>query len=254
VRRYSSDDPVPAADPMLAIPAYWVRSPQMLSNQPGMHRFLWDMRYTPLREERPEYPSQAIYQDTPVAPTSPWVLPGNYTVRLTASGRSYTEPLLVKMDPRVHTSQADLLRQFTVSRQLYEDQVVATKVLEQLRALREKLRQMRERAGTAADAIAAFDQKLLALEGAGGGGRGGGGRGAAVGPDTINSVNASLGVLMRLIQSADVAPTTQAVAAAAERRKSMAGLMQRWSAIKAQDLTQLNTQLKQAGVSEVTVE
>jgi hypothetical protein len=44
------------------------------------------------------------------------------------------------------------------------------------------------------------------------------------------------------------------VAAAAERRKSMAGLMQRWSAIKAQDLTQLNTQLKQAGVSEVTVE
>ncbi len=123
VRRYSSDDPAPKADPALAIPAYWVRPAQILSNQPGMHRFLWDMHYAPLPEARPEYPMQAIYHDTPLAPSSPWAMPGNYTVKLTANGRSYTEPLAIKMDPRVHTSTADLLQQFTISKQLYDDTI-----------------------------------------------------------------------------------------------------------------------------------
>jgi hypothetical protein len=213
------------------------------------------MHYAPLPEERPEYPMQAIYHDTPLAPSSPWAMPGSYTVKLTVNGHSYTEPLAVKMDPRVHTSQADLLQQLTVSKQLYDDMVTGSKVLEQMRALREKLRQLRERAGqgTTADAIAAFDQKVVALEGTGGGGRVGGGRGAASGPDTITSVNGSLGVLMRLIQGADVAPTTQAVAAAADRRKAMASLLQRWAAMKSQDLANLNIQLKHAGLAEVTV-
>src|SRR5437016_4717538 len=43
VHRYSSADPVPAADPMLAIPTYWLRAPQVLSAAAGVHRFLWDM-------------------------------------------------------------------------------------------------------------------------------------------------------------------------------------------------------------------
>jgi hypothetical protein len=108
--------------------------------------------------------------------------------------------------------------------------------------------------GAAADSMSAFEQKLIALEGAGGGGRGGGGRGAAPGLDTINSVNGSLGLLMRLIQGADVAPTTSAVAAAADRTKAMASLLQRWSAMKTQELANLNMQLKQAGLSEVKLE
>jgi len=29
------------------------------------------------------------------------VLPGNYSVRLTVQGKSYTQPLVVKMDPRL---------------------------------------------------------------------------------------------------------------------------------------------------------
>jgi hypothetical protein len=254
VRRYSSDDPAPRADPALAIPSYWVRPAQTLSNHAGMHRFLWDMHYAPLPEERPEYPMQAIAHDTPVAASSPWAMTGTYTVKLTVNGQSYAEPLAVKMDPRVHTSSADLLLQFSVSKQLYDDQGAAAKALEQIRALREKLRALRERAapGAASDAVTEFDQKLAALQGTGGGGRGG--RGAASGPDTITSVNGSLSLLMRMIQGADAAPTSQAMAAAADRRKAMAGLLQRWTAMKAEGLATLNRQLKLGGLSEITIE
>ena len=45
MRRYSSADPVPAPDPELSIPSYWLRPPQNLSNQPGFHRFIWDLHY-----------------------------------------------------------------------------------------------------------------------------------------------------------------------------------------------------------------
>src|SRR5437868_3722026 len=48
VRRYSSADPMPTPDPMLSIPPYWVRPPQRLASEPGMHRFLWDVRYAPV--------------------------------------------------------------------------------------------------------------------------------------------------------------------------------------------------------------
>ncbi|HLJ47208.1 MAG TPA: hypothetical protein VKU01_14425 [Bryobacteraceae bacterium] len=251
VRRYSSDDPVQPIDPMLAIPKYWVRPPRSLPGTSGAHRFLWDMHYSPLPDARPNYPMQAVFEDTPPAPSSPWVMPGRYTVKLTANGQSYNQPLTVKMDPRVHASTPALTQQFTLSKQCYDDMVATEKTLAEIRSLRDKLRDLKGRAGqgTVADAIATFDQKLAAIEGGGGFGRGGGGgRGAAPGPDTLTSVSGGLGLLMRSMEGADVAPTTQSVAAVTERRAALAKLMQRWQGIKGADLSALNTQLKSANL------
>src|SRR5262249_32842101 len=50
VRRYASSDPAERADPATApVPVYWYRPPQPLPTTPGMHRFLWDLHYQPLR-------------------------------------------------------------------------------------------------------------------------------------------------------------------------------------------------------------
>lgn len=257
VRRYSSEDPVEPVDPMLAVPKYWVRPPQAFPNQPGMHRVLWDLHYTSLAEGgRQNLPIAAIAHDTVPPPNSPWVMPGRYTVKLTANGESYTQPLLVKMDPRVKTLPAALNQQFTLSRQCYDDLLAATKALQELRAVQQQLRGVKERAnGAAADSVATLEKKLTEIGGAGGGGRGGfgGGRGAPAGPETIATVNASLTTLMRMIEAADVAPTTQATAGAAEKRASLRKLMQRWNSVKTTDLPALNAQLKQASLPEVTV-
>ncbi len=114
VRRYSSTDEVKPVDPMLAIPKYWVRPPITLSAESGMHRFLWDMRLPPLPglggEE--EYPMTAIYHDTPRTPSSPWVMPGAYTVKLTVDSKTYSQPLKLVMDPRVKTTEQGLEEQY----------------------------------------------------------------------------------------------------------------------------------------------
>src|SRR5260370_37133223 len=105
---------------MLAIPSYWVRPPQKLSSEPGMHRFLWDLHYPPVPGVRPDYPIAAVYRNTAPAPTSPWAMPGKYAVTLTVNRKTYSQTLIVKMDPRVQASTADLAEQLKSSKKLYD--------------------------------------------------------------------------------------------------------------------------------------
>src|SRR5262245_26372986 len=143
VRHYSSADPVPTPDPQLAIPPYWVRPPQKLSNEPGMHRFLWDMHYQPVPGVAPNYPISATYMDTAPSATSPWAMPGKYTVVLTVNGRSYSQSMMLRMDPRVTTSPKDLGEQFKLSKQLYDEWLTLAVLAESARPLRGQLTELR---------------------------------------------------------------------------------------------------------------
>ncbi len=220
IRRYSSDDAAEPVDPMLAIPKYWVRPGRALSGAPGMHRWLWDLHYPPAPGSREEYPMQAVYQDTPPADSSPWVMPGRYTVKLTAAGQSYSQPLTVRMDPRVHTPTPALLLQFTLSKQVYDDVLASSAAMEQIRAFRKT------------GVSAALDREAATIEGER---AGRGSRGGPIGPDTLTSVNGSLRQLLTRLQEADVAPTAAEVVAVADQRTAFAKLMRRWNALNARN-------------------
>jgi photosystem II stability/assembly factor-like uncharacterized protein len=251
VRKYSSDDPVEPMDPMLAIPKYWPRAPQKLSTSAGMHRFLWDMHYPPVPGIPPQYPISAVAHNTAPAPTSPWVMPGNYHVRLTANGKSQAQPLFVRPDPRKTVLRAHLDQQFTLSKQLYDDAMTVTGAIEQARAWRQQLGRTSQ--GAVADAIKAFQQKLDAVVGREAGRRGGGPppQGQQPPAESLNVVRAGLIALMDQLQQADVAPTQPQVAAVGERRNAVGPAMSRWSEIQKSDLPALNQQLKAAGLPEM---
>jgi photosystem II stability/assembly factor-like uncharacterized protein len=102
VRRFSGQDKAEPADPAINVPDYWIRPFQPLSTAAGMHRFVWDLHAAPAgggRRRGGEYPISAIYQDTPGA-QGEWMPAGNYTVKLTVDGHTYTQVLTVKPDPR----------------------------------------------------------------------------------------------------------------------------------------------------------
>ncbi len=102
VRRFSSEEKPQPSDAAINVPAYWIRAFQPLSTAPGMHRFIWDLHAAPVgagRRRGGEYPISAIYQDTPGA-QGEWMPPAEYTVKLTVDGRTYTQMLTVKPDPR----------------------------------------------------------------------------------------------------------------------------------------------------------
>ena len=251
VRKYSSSDAVEPIDPMLAIPKYWPRPAQVMKTDAGMHRFLWDMHYAPIPGIPPSYPIAAVAHNTAPAHTSPWVLPGQYTVKLTANGKTYSQPLTVKMDPRVKSGDTVLRQQFDLSKQLYEDAMSLTGPIEQAKGWRQQLGRAGQ--GAAADAVKAFQQKLDSVIGRefGRGGGGGGFPGQQQGPESLNAVRAGLIALMGQLQQADVAPTQPQIAAIAERRKAVAPALERWQELLKTDLPALNQQLKSAGAPEL---
>jgi photosystem II stability/assembly factor-like uncharacterized protein len=120
IRHYSSSDPAPPPQDTGQVPWYWIRPLRALPTTAGHHRVTWDLRYPPLAQARPSYPIAAIPFDTPPSPTSPYAMPGTYTVRLTVDGKTSTQPLVVEMDPRVKASREDLAQQFALSMKVYE--------------------------------------------------------------------------------------------------------------------------------------
>ena len=250
VRKYSSADKPDPVDPMLAIPTYWVRPPQTLSATAGMHRFLWDMHYPNVPGVEAEYPIAAIPHNTAPQPSGPWALPGQYTVVLTANGKSYSQPLTIKMDPRVKTPLADLQQQFKLSNDLYTQLLTLSPAAEDAGTLRKQLKDLQPKAtGEALSAIKALDQKLQGL--AGGATRR---PGAGTEPPTLGGLKTKFLTLFGVFQEADVAPSSQAAAAVADLQKQLPPLMDRWKTLKAQDIPALNQQLKGANLPQLKLE
>jgi hypothetical protein len=250
VRRYSSADPEEKADPMLAIPTYWVRPQQKLSAAAGMHRFLWDMHYPSVPGIKPEYPIAAVPHKTAPQATSPWVMPGQYTVVLTANGKSYSEPLTVQMDPRVKTPAAGLAQQFKLSQQLYNHILIVAPAVNQLAAVRKQLADLQKQAkGDVLVAVNTLDQKLQTLAGAQA-------RRPSPGnePPSLGGMRTRLLTLFGVLQEADETPTAQATSAAAELEQALPPVMQQWQTVKSQDITALNAQLKSAGLPEIKLD
>jgi hypothetical protein len=232
VRRYSSGGPTPPVDPDIDIPTFWLRPPHPLSNAAGMHRFLWDMHYTPLNTGAPtEYPMQALFQNTVPSDMSIWAKPGQYTVKLTVDGKNYTQPMLVKMDPRVKTPPAGLDQQFRLSRQLYDDLVAAGRAPVEVRAVREQLARLGAQAkGPLANAVIQWNKQT----------------------DPFQDAITNLTTLIQFLEAADVTPTAQMAAAVVEQHAAFTRLMPRWNTLKTTDLAAWNEQLKQAGLPELT--
>ena len=76
-----------------------------------MNRYVWDLRYASPSAVQHTYPISALYERTHAEPQGPFVVPGKYEVRLTVDGKTYKQPLVVEMDPRVKVTQAELQQQ-----------------------------------------------------------------------------------------------------------------------------------------------
>jgi photosystem II stability/assembly factor-like uncharacterized protein len=247
VRRYASTDkPEPVAEKDLDIPTYWIRPPAILSGAAGSHRFVWDLHYPPPPGSRRTYPIAAIYQDTPSMPRGPVVLPGRYMVKLTVGSETHSQPLTVKMDPRVKTPPEALEQQFTLSMQCYEGMRQVQETLAQVHKLRAQVKELRDRTGQSpiAEELAKLDQKAATLEGEARGPRRRGMGGA--GAPSLSRLNGELGLLLSLFQEADALPTTQAVTSAGEVQQTLTQVLARWNELQNKDVKTLNEQLRQA--------
>jgi photosystem II stability/assembly factor-like uncharacterized protein len=255
VRRYASTDKPEPMEKIAAahpIPMYWVRPTQILSAETGMHRFVWDMHYAAPDSLGREFPISAIVHDTPKYPLGAWALPGNYTVKLTIDGKSYSQPLVVKMDPRIKTSAADLRKQFEMQSGSVGGMNESYEALFQIKSVRVQLKERAAKAaqGALADAISALDKQASELEGSAQSSFFGLPPGAKQ-PENLSTLNQHFNGLLTVADSADAAPTTQATAVYKELEDALEKLTARWTKIRQQDIPALNAELKKAGIAPV---
>jgi photosystem II stability/assembly factor-like uncharacterized protein len=237
VRNYSSAEPPAAVDVSeYAVTPYWMAKPVEVPTAAGMHRFVWDMHYQAPKAATHEFPISAIPYATPLGPEGPLAAPGRYTVRLTVGGESQTQPLVVKMDPRVKTPAAGLEAQLALARKVTAAMDRSYDALEQAQALQTRLESLKGRAKGAAEAIEAVEKKLGPLTG---------------GSESLDQVNDELSSLLDAVESADVAPTINAQRTWTALEKRVARRLAAWKEIQTTDLPRLNEELRKAGVGAV---
>ncbi|HEY2124909.1 MAG TPA: hypothetical protein VGG94_05550 [Chthoniobacterales bacterium] len=246
VRRYSSDDAVPPLDPKLNIPTYWVRPPQKLETTAGFHRFLWDLHYPPVEGISPDYPMTAVYARTAPNPTSPWAMPGDYTVTLTVRGQNFMQPLSVRMDPRVKVSRDDLAAQFDALKKLSANRAALEKINKALPPMMKEILSAKERAGKtqATASLDALEKKLHELAGS---------TRARPGAPLELEMLQHLKSLFADIERADAAPTPVLQEAVAAVDGAAPKVVDQWRQITSQDLPRLNEELGSAGVPKIQV-
>ncbi|MGI8891496.1 MAG: WD40/YVTN/BNR-like repeat-containing protein [Chthoniobacterales bacterium] len=245
VRRYASTDPAPTPDLKLKIPRYWVKPPQSLSDKQGLHRFFWNMHGTPIPEVTPQYPMTAILHKTAPEPTAPWVVPGNYSVVLTAGGKSFTQPLPLKTDPRIKATTADLQKQFDSSTALCGLRAELKPIGKSFEMLASELKKSKEHAGPTPlrEKVEALQKQLEPLANP-----------AAVRADDpleLDVLN-KIEKLFSDLQDVDAAPTPAQLRALSDLQSDAKAAMEMWKTIPEQ-VTALNTQLAATGLETIKI-
>jgi photosystem II stability/assembly factor-like uncharacterized protein len=273
VRSYSSDDPVRHPDPALdsaaynrlcqhtsaaadcALPLYWPTPPMVISTDAGMHRVSWDLRYAPIGADggRPGGGGSdvgAVPHRTAAPVDAPWVPPGTYTIRLTVGGKSYTQPLTLRLDPRVKTAAAGLVQLAALTRRMYDGASSAHWDYVTARALVARLDSLQ------GSEIDAFKSQVEAVAPAPTASPAAGftpGRAALTRPPTLESVSTAMLAAAMAMQGADVAPTAREVAACERAQAESRAVLGHWAAVETTGLAALNAKRRAAGQSPVVV-
>ncbi|HEV1993836.1 MAG TPA: hypothetical protein VGR03_05865, partial [Candidatus Acidoferrum sp.] len=242
VRRFASDDVLHKTNPNdVPLQMEWVRDPKPLLAEAGMHRFVWDLRYALPKSVRTSF----------WGPAGPMAVPGNYIVKLTANGKSSTQPLTIKLDPRVKTPLDALARQFGLASKLAARLGEVSIALQQVGDLRKQIETRKKEAGGNTELLTALQEMEKKVE-------------AAVEADSdadfglfglaipskehepLSQVAAALTGLLMIVDSSDLGPAADAAAASARWEEAAQETLARWAAFQKDDLASVNALLEKA--------
>jgi photosystem II stability/assembly factor-like uncharacterized protein len=236
-----------------------------LPAQLGLHRFVWDMRY-----EGAEV-LKKVKIDGGEPKVGPLVLPGTYTLKLTADGKTETAKLEVKPDPRLSPRRPapppavgftaptdDLGGQIEFALRIRDDLTRLVRTVQQLRAVKKQLADRNDllkgddKAEPLVKASKEFTIKLDALEEKLHNPK------AKVNYDILAQkggakVYSQLAWVFETLKDADGAPTQGEREVYAEQVQLLDQLEKEWKDLVTGDLAKLNDQAKKLELPEVFV-
>jgi hypothetical protein len=206
VRRYSTEDRRPAPDlARLTTAPEWFVAPSHLETTPGMHRFVWPIRYA----------APAGVGVRRGGGEGVWAPPGNYKVVLTVGDRKLTQPLTVTPDPRINLPASAYAEQFALAKQIEQTRAAIAAAMQEATALTKDKPDLAERvkAITGGSAGDAFPPPPAP-------------------PNSLRFIDGALAKVASAVDSADAAPTRDARDAWAKLKPAADAALAAWKAFR----------------------
>jgi photosystem II stability/assembly factor-like uncharacterized protein len=238
------------------VPDYWFASPTALSKNAGLNRFTWDLRYPAMKTIRYSYygntldyieytlADHAIPDEFPrELQPGPFVVPGQYSLVLTANGQTYRQPLTVTLDPRVSASQSDLVKQLDAETSISDQMAATYDGHAQVEALRAAIGDRQKSLGTdptkkdVADALKAVDEQAAEI---------GNGKPEQLG---LGPLNRELARLAFMIESGDARPATLLQAGVEQYCQELGNRLTQWRELNQQKIAQVNAFLQKQNLA-----
>ena len=186
------------------------------SLQPGVNRFIWDMRYADAEGIDGFFTAEGNLP-------GPIAAPGTYQVRLTVGDETQTQEFVIEKDPRVTATQEDLDAQFALLCRIRDTINETHRTIKTLRAVRSQAEEWEKRANdekvnpaisehiaTLKERLAPIEEELIQTQ-------------AKVRSDTLNfpvKLNSKLAGVYGAVAGSDAAPTKQETRGVREPRQS----------------------------------
>ncbi|HXI85982.1 MAG TPA: hypothetical protein VNH64_00880, partial [Parvularculaceae bacterium] len=223
----------------------------VVRTEAGMNRFVWNMRYP----DAAKVPEAIIWAGSM---SGPRVAPGQYQVTLTVGKAKETQKFIVRADPRITASQADLEAQLALLKEVHAKLDAADHAILKLRKVRSQINTYVERLGkdkkehaAIKDAAKAVTDKLDAVE-------------AALiqtkshaSEDPLNypiRLNNKLAALASEIGNSFARPTAQDAAVYADLKSATDAQLQTLDAAMTSDVPALNQKIEAEHLAPITVD
>ena len=241
VRRFMTGEMRPQKIPPLPIAAQWLPKPVVLESGAGMHRFVWDLRWSSSGT------GEELEDEGFGAPRGPKIIPGTYQVKLTVDGATFEAPLQVQMDPRSKATAAELEQQQNLGLEVFRQVRGSRMALAEMNAVKTNLDQLAEQLHGKPELQAESKKIVGAIEAIQ--------KRSKLGPDAMGLEAASSGLqsVLRVVESGDRTTPQQAIELYGVAQKAANARIDEWTALKAGGLAEFNHALEKAGLPSVDV-
>jgi hypothetical protein len=218
--------------------------PAMASMGAGDNTVTWDLRYAPATS----FQGMILWGG---GTNGPLAAPGNYQVRMTADGKTYTQTLVVRRNPLfTGVSDRDLQAQFDLAIQVRDKTSEANNAVIQIRSIKS---QVADRLGKSQDAklkaagdlltknLSAVEEDIYQVKN-------------QAGQDPLNfpiKTNNRLASLLSMVNHGDGAPIGNAPVVFADLKIELKGETDRLAKALATDFVAFNVELKRLGLDAI---
>jgi photosystem II stability/assembly factor-like uncharacterized protein len=215
----------------------------------GLNRFVWDTRYP----DAVRFPGMILWAGETRGPK---LSPGSYQVKLTVDGKSYTQTIEIKADPRLTTAPVDYAKQLELALKIRDKLTETHNAIIQIRDVRKQVEDLLKRVAgqpnfkVVNDAGTALNKNLTAIEEALYQTKNQSSQDPLNFPIRLNNKLAALG---GVVASAEAAPTAQSYAVYDEVAGQIDAQLQKLAQLMRTDVPAFNQLVKEQNIPAVVV-